>query len=571
MALPPVYDFVTPTFAICALLGLVGLAYSVLGYMFLGSTRVVRPFGMQWPRVWIGVGAGLLAVAAVMANHLPYLYHFPNLSYAPADRVNLSQQFAQEAKADGMPERARLVNESDALDAWRGDPSQPKRTLVVVAVSGGGIRAAVWTAVVLRTLEDMIPDFSYHVRLVTGASGGMVGAALFVQTVDPPGRNPGGAPHATGMLPKVVDTSARDGLTRVAKQLVLHDLPRAFLPFELGSVADRGTRLEHTWTDEMVEAGGPRLDVSQASLAGGELAGWRPSLVFSPMLVEDGRRLIISNLDLGVLIRTQADQVDELKGDPIVRKLIAIPAIQLFEYLPSQTGLQMGTAVRMNATFPLISPAVSLPTVPPRTPIDAGYYDNFGVNLATAWVYEHREWLSQNTANVVLIQIRDSVSEFRRRHVGDPDGVQATADKPPGSWSCWSLFDVPAVTTPLKGLFSATSAAMSFRNDEQIEIVGDWFDQAGGARFATVIFENPSPAALSWYLTQKERTLIEAGMGGRHGDYEALGPVLNEAPGWLVREKNVRRLRLLSAIWQHPVAGDRPASQAEQASDHRRQ
>ena len=33
-------------------------------------------------------------------------------------------------------------------------------------------------------------------------------------------------------------------------------------------------------------------------LAAGEAEGWRPSLVFSPMLLEDGRRLLISNLDL---------------------------------------------------------------------------------------------------------------------------------------------------------------------------------------------------------------------------------------------------------------------------------
>jgi len=41
----------------------------------------------------------------------------------------------------------------------------------------------------------------------------------------------------------------------------------------------------------------------------------------------------------------------------------------------------------MNASFPLVSPGVSLPTTPPRRVVDAGYYDNHGVNLAAMWLY----------------------------------------------------------------------------------------------------------------------------------------------------------------------------------------
>ena len=45
----------------------------------------------------------------------------------------------------------------------------------------------------------------------------------------------------------------------------------------------------------------------------------------------------------------------------------------------------------MNASFPYISPAVSLPVDPPRRVVDAAYYDNYGVNLAAAWAYMNRE------------------------------------------------------------------------------------------------------------------------------------------------------------------------------------
>jgi hypothetical protein len=550
----PFYQIVTDAFAICALLGLAGVIYSALFFAVLGSQRNIRPFGLEHPRAWTGAVLALLLLLASVANHRPYSYHFPGLSYATADRVDLYQRFMREEAASGgdgggggpkvIPAAgSTMVDDDAARNAWLGGESEPKRTLAIVAASGGGIRAAAWTAVVLKTLEEKIPDFSYHVRLVTGASGGMVGAALFVQSVDPPGRNPGNAPHAPGVLDQVVAVSARDGLTQVAKQLALRDLPRSFLPIELGPVTDRGIMLERAWAPPTPES--PRLDVSMASLADGELAGWRPSIVVSPMLAQDGRRLLISNLDLASLTRIHSRRLDgQITGLP-GRRLLSIQAIQLFHYFPDHIGFMLSTAVRMNASFPLISPAVCLPTSPPRTPIDAGYYDNYGVNIAASWIYEHRDWLSQHTANVVLIQIRDTVSEYQRRQVAD------TAEEKARSWSPLDLFNIPALATPIGGLFSASSASMSFRNDEQIEVVSDWLNSSKGTRFYTVVFENPTPAALSWHLTRKELALIEAGMGGTDVPTD-LRPQLQLDQVQQVIKANTQRLENLRKVWQHP-------------------
>ena len=44
----------------------------------------------------------------------------------------------------------------------------------MVATSGGGIAAAYWTALCLTELEKRYRDFPYHIRVITGASGGMV-------------------------------------------------------------------------------------------------------------------------------------------------------------------------------------------------------------------------------------------------------------------------------------------------------------------------------------------------------------------------------------------------------------
>src|SRR5205085_10938795 len=61
---------------------------------------------------------------------------------------------------------------------WQEAHDGQKPKLIFVATSGGGIRAAVWTGVVFHGLEhdDGLPGFRDHVRMITGASGGMVAA-----------------------------------------------------------------------------------------------------------------------------------------------------------------------------------------------------------------------------------------------------------------------------------------------------------------------------------------------------------------------------------------------------------
>ena len=71
-----------------------------------------------------------------------------------------------------------LIKDLNALDAWfqvcpKNGNQKPK--LVVICTSGGGSVAAYWTMSCLAKLEEKIPGFSRHIRVVTGSSGGMLG------------------------------------------------------------------------------------------------------------------------------------------------------------------------------------------------------------------------------------------------------------------------------------------------------------------------------------------------------------------------------------------------------------
>jgi hypothetical protein len=477
-----------------------------------------------------------------------------------------------------------------------------RHKLVVVTVSGGGIRSAVWAATVLRRLERQFgPSFPYHVRIITGASGGMVGATYYAGTLRAPGllkNDPAGPvvnPHTeTGPLEEYL--GREDFLAPTASQMVFSDLPRA-LTLPLSLKKDRGQALEQAWQSL------PNGNVFSRSFRGPggfaveEREGWRPSLVFTPMLVEDGRRLMISNLDLGFaprnigsmmlepassLLRPQVNQFGAFVDGGIEPgfDLYSLTAIEFFRLFPGATQFKVGTAARMSATFPFISPAVTLPTVPARSVVDAGYYDNFGINLVSLWadLSSVKQWLVQNTSGILIVQIRDHASQLLRTEL---DFELRAPDNPVTEYLMGS--DVAAATgdavhavydrgllqlgRPLNGFFNSRYSITSFRNDEQIESLSNWFravpptsaeilsgvrsaldaalaDSAAGRHgattfealgkgvpeafqnrlaqiklegrafpYTTVVFECPIEAALSWELSHSESENIRKGMG----------------------------------------------------------
>jgi hypothetical protein len=411
----------------------------------------------------------------------------------------------------------------------------PRPVLAVVAVSRAAYRAALWTACVLDRLEREpgLKDFAAHVRVITGASGGMVGAAYGAASLKGPGGHfgPAGSSFA-------VEKVGQDSLTPVTQSILFTDLPTLFVPFPCDT--DRGRVLERTWTEQFDGV----LDQPFGSLAEGEAAGWRPSLIVSPMLVEDGRRLLISNLyvpflkeESGALVSDEREtgrtsrrpvageagrQVpgprarpkagasrssgcDGARGPASRYSLSAVEFLHLFP--DAWQSFRVTTAVRMSASFPYVSPAVDLPTTPRRRAVDAGYYDNYGVDLAARWIHHYRDWLKDNTAGVVLIQIRDAAST--RRTLQTDQGRQDRL-----------LRNFDWLTGPLVGANAARESVMAFRNDEQVRELSDFFNTPRSrSRFTTAVFEYEEEAASTWYLSKQDRAHILQGF--RHKPSES--------------------------------------------------
>lgn len=251
-----------------------------------------------------------------------------------------------------------------------------------------------------------------------------------------------------------------------------------------------------------------------------ERTGKRPSLVFSPMMIEDSRRLLISNLDL----KDITTALDPDKSTPELDAPASRSAVEFHRLFPDLSAgeakakydwdyavsenFQVGTAARMSATFPIISPAVSLPTVPPRRLVDAGYYDNYGVNIVAAWLWKHQNAIRRHTSGVAIVEIRAfplSEAGLNFAAIDTQTGLLEPKDRHADLFTDATA----AVSAPMAAILAARSHTAYYRNGEQIEHLNWAFNNVQPGFFFGAQIELTRPAALNWYLTSQERKAIE--------------------------------------------------------------
>jgi hypothetical protein len=490
-------------------LALAGLQSAVF-YVFLGLTVValieiiIRRFSetWNWPLKSLPLRVLLLLVTILwlwFANSSPSKLRFPGLETFYNGRKSIQSTL-------GPVSITPLKDDRAVLETWERlerpslvvNNTKRKPKLAVLAVSGGANRAAFWTAEVLEKLHATLPDFSSQLRLITGASGGMVGAAYYVAALYETLKT---NTHVESKVGWLLNRIPRDSLTPVLRQWMLGDAPLSLLPADLPRAWDRGLTLERTW---------PELKIPFKDLAPSELKGQLPSLVFSPMLVEDGRQLLISNLPLQFLTRASGNMLSDSASD--TKGVYSFTATEFFKLFPEQSlRFELATAVRINASFPYVSPALYLPTDPYRRVVDAGYYDNYGIAVAAAWTYHHREWLKEHTSGVVLIQVRAYPKQVGRLELKDPPS---------------SFFDGLArafqfVTSPVEGGAKSRNAATLFRNDQVLDALDKWFQDnvpSDPEFFTTVLFESALDVAMTWYTTEQELALVKIGFGEDPGE-----------------------------------------------------
>lgn len=502
--------------SVCLLLAVVATAYSLL-----------RTYAENW---FYPTCLAVLGGVILLGSIRPYPHRIEELApeykkpfeynwKSPADSKFNIGRYLEDRRQVGS---GQLV-EADVFAAWRArHPAKAAPPLVIVTCAGGASVSAIFCYNALVELERAIPNFHRHVRIVTGASGGMVGAAYYRAMLqryfelkridDETGTKNLAGVELAEFLAKHKSALTADFLSPIVQGLAFKDVPMA-LACPFGYWDDRGRRLERAWQKYADDA----LEMTFDKLKAREATGEFPSLIFSPMVVEDGRPLLISTLDLDRMAVPKNPVNEALRLMNIQYKIpeaVPVRAYELMKMFPD-TGwrMRLGTAARLNSSFPFFSPGASLPTVPPRRLVDAGYLENYGMAVAMSWVLRNHEvnLLKPNARRVVVIELRPWGSwtnatltaaehEEARKHGGGLIGRVAPFVNPFQEFS-----------TPLEGLFSSRTAGMNARNSDQFESVQKLLgtDENKENYLVSVPFKGELPVPLNWTLTGTELERID--------------------------------------------------------------
>ncbi|MEO0445807.1 MAG: hypothetical protein AAF191_06990 [Verrucomicrobiota bacterium] len=452
-----------------------------------------------------GIEVWILALSILLFGLLPYTGHRYSFASLEGD-ASLGKPAKIFAELSDLAPPARRANHLYSLEAsapltslYLGTEDTPTwaktpQPLIVLCASGGGITAEVWAYKMLHLLDQEIPEFRSHLRVITGASGGMVGASTWVA------RSSLGVPRS----PEATFRGRNlDQLSQITQRLTLWDLSWGallqrlpFPPFDQGHYQDRGNLLEQVWVEKF-----PSLGISLPELAASEHSGELPSLIYAPMLAQDGRRLLTSNLDLSPL--RYAGWGSEGPRHRVRSSLLT--SSQALEDVPLTTWARMG------ATFPIVSPAASLPQRRDhpdaiRNAVDAGYYDNSGTNLAVSWLREcYVPWLDQALddpnsgcfppTSILIIEL---------------DAYPRLPEHPQRHRKFTGNLFIEDVRQVFLGA-SNRSRSTHFRNDEEIEAFGRFskdHNWLADIPLYSARFTCDSGASLSWALTERERDSI---------------------------------------------------------------
>lgn len=416
-----------------------------------------------------------------------------------------------------------------ALARWEGDKSElQRRTLVIVATAGGGIRAAQWTSTVLATLGERFPAFNRSLFAISGVSGGALGATFYAASLHPDavaclasrgGNEATSARLRAGVLAAM---GGDDYLSPPLYRLLFSDLLSQAFNLDL---PDRAAALEQSWERSWAlrwsDLGGDAC-AGAATLFGRAFLAlwadaakqnqWLPELLLNGTSMGSGQRLVTTAIDLP---RPAPELVPAQQ-----RVLLKLPPFDLFDVLCSD--IPVSTAANNAARFPLVEPAGRLtlrsdcsdaasPALQHDRIVDGGYFENFGADTARNLILEIAGLLRGRPSSqrpnllVVLISSDPEVGAILKDS-GGPD-----LGEPPGAFT-----DLLGPAYAVYAARTAHGVEASYRLSEAVadlqQLAPDAFARIGLAEFSLeALGEIAQPvreAPLGWILTPRTAEAI---------------------------------------------------------------
>lgn len=393
---------------------------------------------------------------------------------------------------------------------------------IIVTATGGGIRAAEWTAQVMAQLEKRFGEdatlqqnhylFHDHLLLASGVSGGSVGLMpyLLEYTADKPFA---GDPDFEQRLTQAPGCTS---LEAVAWGLEYYDLQRLLLTYRpswlesryapdrtwaLTQALNRNLRA-HDWDCPTYKLAWPKgmLDGQSLTLKGaaGLLEGKKmPAFTFNTTVAETGGRFLLSNYLVPPMPQSEITKTDFMPAESFLQAYAQEPNCDAAQ-VKRDCYLDVGvaTAARLSATFPIVSSATRIPKEYAKTAshfLDGGYFDNDGTSSAIEFLYsaleererdkyleEHPEFKKQsdsssakrpvrplNRLRILLVEIRDGDDMNPTQNVDDWNHqVGRDLETGAGQPKPWTVFS--QIGSPLEGLWNAGHVSTTRRNRREL-------------------------------------------------------------------------------------------------------
>lgn len=369
------------------------------------------------------------------------------------------------------------------LNNWKAKLGKEKPKLVIVMTSGGGSRSALWTFQVLQHLDESINQgFTRHIQLITGASGGMIGASyyrsLYLEKLK--GNN------ISLSHRKYNSYMAEDLLNKLSFSASSNDMFFRVKSFSHNNhlyTKDRGYSFEEDLNENTEGVMNRSLNYFRPY----EESARIPMMIFSPTVVNDGRRLLISTQRLTFLCSAQG------ASGNLTNMYENVDFRSLFK---RNSDVRFLSVLRMSATFPLVLPMVSLPTKPEMHVMDAGIRDNYGGKLAMEYLYALKDWIKENTSGVIFVKIRDTKKILKGE----------TLHKV-------SLFN--RFTLPFGNMYDNFPRTQDFDQDELFKIGVQGFDFPVDLVIFNLRESKKDRISLSWHLTSNEKQKIERALNSK--------------------------------------------------------
>lgn len=364
--------------------------------ILIGVAGAVTYFLQSWSIPYL---IGLILVVNIFykadlidPRNKAYGINYWNKDERPAyTRENLLAQCApQNVNADKQ-------NMIQILNTWKKKQQSDKPLLILINTSGGGHRSATFTMGVLQHLDSITKGgIMRNTFLINGASGGMIGAAYFRELYlrKQKGQN------INLQDKQYVDDIAGDLLNPLFTSFFSRDLIAPAQKFSVGPykyVKDRGYAFEQKLNSNTRGF----LDKQLKDYVEEEKAANIPLMFFNSVVTRDSRKMIISTQPVRFMLQAPQDTNNIPAVDP--------DAIDFTSFFAKQDpfSIRMLSALRMNATFPIVLPNVWLPSNPVIDVMDAGLRDNYGQETSLRFLMAFDEWIKENTSGVLVLQIRD--------------------------------------------------------------------------------------------------------------------------------------------------------------------